>query len=243
MKPITLIVLLLVSFSLSGQQISVGQQIFNLQDEHTHGATIVELPNGDLLSAWFQGNGERWSDDVTIMGARLLKDKENWSKPFLMADVPGFPDINPVLFLDTKEKLWLVWYTVIANLWETSLLKYRISSDYMQQEGPPDWQWQDVIHVKPGEPTERGIQPEDNFVKSIDDQFNKISKDLLKHNASMEHLEEWINFKTDILAKARGENMIRNGRITNATGKSENQQLGYPYFRRMGWQKKTKLFL
>lgn len=240
MKLSSITFLFLISFSLSGQKISFGEQIFDLQEEHTHGATIVELPNGDLLSAWFQGNGERWADDVRIMGARLLKGKENWSKPFLMADVPEFPDVNPVLFLDTKEKLWLVWYTVIANLWETSLLKYRISDDYMQQEGPPEWRWQDVIHVKPGEPTERGIQPEDRFVKSIEDQFRNISKDLLKHGSSMEQLEEWIKFKTDILAKARGENMIRNGRIINSEGKSVGKKLGYPYFRRMGWQTKNK---
>jgi hypothetical protein len=44
--------------------------IFPYQSEHVHGSTIVELPNGDLLSAWFQGSGERWADDVKIMGSR-----------------------------------------------------------------------------------------------------------------------------------------------------------------------------
>ena len=33
--------------------------IFPLQDQHVHGSSIVELPNGDLLSCWFQGSGER----------------------------------------------------------------------------------------------------------------------------------------------------------------------------------------
>ena len=45
--------------------------VFPLQYEHVHGPTIVELPNGDLLAAWFQGSGERWADDVRIMGARI----------------------------------------------------------------------------------------------------------------------------------------------------------------------------
>ena len=44
-------------------------EIFPLVNEHVHGSTIVELPNGDLLAAWFQGSGERWADDVRIMGA------------------------------------------------------------------------------------------------------------------------------------------------------------------------------
>ena len=43
--------------------------IFPVQKEHVHGPTIVELPNGDMLSAWFQGSGERWADDVRIMGS------------------------------------------------------------------------------------------------------------------------------------------------------------------------------
>src|SRR5688572_12335704 len=71
------------------------QIIFSLQDEHVHGSTIVALPNGDLLAAWFQGSGERWADDVRIMGSRLSKGDTAWAETFLMADVRGFPDINP----------------------------------------------------------------------------------------------------------------------------------------------------
>ena len=44
--------------------------IFPLIKQHAHGSTIVELPNNDLLAAWFQGSGERWADDVAIMGSR-----------------------------------------------------------------------------------------------------------------------------------------------------------------------------
>ena len=33
-------------------------EIFPLVSQHVHGSTIVELPNGDLLAAWFQGSGE-----------------------------------------------------------------------------------------------------------------------------------------------------------------------------------------
>ena len=47
-------------------------ELFPRTNEHTHGSTIVELPNGDLMAAWFQGSGERWADDVRIMGARLI---------------------------------------------------------------------------------------------------------------------------------------------------------------------------
>ncbi len=53
-------------------------EIFPLVNQHVHGSTIVELPNGDLLAAWFQGSGERWADDVAIMGARLRAGKNKW---------------------------------------------------------------------------------------------------------------------------------------------------------------------
>ena len=74
--------------------------IFPGQEKHVHGSSMVALPNGDLLSVWFYGNGERNSDDVKLMGARLPKGAKAWSEPFLMADTPNLPDCNPVLFLN-----------------------------------------------------------------------------------------------------------------------------------------------
>jgi len=217
-------------------------QIFPLVQQHVHGSTIVELPNGDLLAAWFQGSGERWADDVAIMGARLRAGKDKWTTPFVMADVPGFPDVNPILFLDRQEKLWLMWYTVIANQWETSLPKYRISENYMVSDGPPEWTWQDVLHVKPGDPAERGIQPGDRFVKSVERQVEEYAEYATK-NSKMPKLivqsmvDRW---KKDLLSKARGENMIRKGRLYDDQGGFTERQLGYPYFRRLGWQTKNK---
>ena len=46
-------------------------EIFPLVKEHVHAPTIVELPDGSLLAAWYQGSGERRADDVAIVGARL----------------------------------------------------------------------------------------------------------------------------------------------------------------------------
>ena len=220
-------------------------EIFPLVKQHVHGSTIVELPNGDLLTAWFQGSGERWADDVAIMGARLRASKQTWSKPFVMADVPGFPDINPILFLDPQDRLWLMWYTVIANQWETSLPKYRISEDYMKSGGPPKWSWQDVLHVKPGDSSERGIQPGDRFVKSIERQIEEYGKYLsdsanLSEEATRKMLDRWKAWGADMLAKARGENMMRRGQLRDAAGRYTEQQLGYAYFRRVGWQTKNK---
>jgi len=214
--------------------------IFPLIDEHAHGSTIVEAPNGDLLSAWFQGSGERWADDVCIMGARLKKGKDKWSEPFLMADVPEFPDINPAMFIDSQNRLWLFWYTVIANQWDTSLLKYRISENYMSSDVAPEWCWQDVLHVKPGGRSERGIQPDDPFVKSVERQIKEYTEYLKSIGTNDENMEIWRNWSEKMLFHARGENMIRKGHLYNKDGGYIEQEMGFAYFRRMGWQTKNK---
>lgn len=130
--------------------------IFPIQEKHVHASSIVALPNGDFLCVWFNGSGERTSDDVKLMGARLEKGKTAWSEPFLMADTPNIPDCNPVLFLNHEKKLFLVWIAVQANKWEQSILRFRTSTDY-QKSGPPIWNWQDNILLK----------PDDSFAKEV----------------------------------------------------------------------------
>ncbi|MDW3652073.1 MAG: exo-alpha-sialidase [Bacteroidia bacterium] len=218
--------------------------VIPLQNLHSHGATIVELPNGDLLSAWFLGSGERWADDVAIMGARLLKGETKWSEAFVMADVPAFPDINPSLFLDSQGRLWLAWYTVLANLWETSLPKYRISEDFMMKEGAPVWKWQEVLHVKPGGSTERGIQPADPFVHAVESQMKAYEAYLMD---SLGGNEEWLQayraWASDKLGKARGDDQQFNGYLYGENGEISKQKMGFPLFRRIGWQTKNKAIL
>ena len=137
--------------------------IFPPQGKHVHSSSIIECPNGDLLACWFHGSGERTADDVVIQGARLEKGGNKWSPVFLMADTPNFPDCNPVLFVDQKERLWLFWIAVRAHGWEHSILKYRISTDY-QQPGAPKWDWQDIILLKPG----------DAFAETIEAAFKEL---------------------------------------------------------------------
>ena len=231
------ILLILCVSKLSAQQPTFQSEIIiPYQNEHVHGSTIVELPNGDLLTAWFQGSGERWADDVRIFGARKKYGGDKWSEPFIMADVADFPDINPTLFVDEKNRLWLIWYTVIANQWETSLLKYRISEDYSTMLGAPKWDWQADIHVKPGDKTERGIQPGDSFVESVTHQLDEQKRE---YEDSGE-VERFTNWRKRTLSKAKGENMRKSGRIYNEDGTYKEAELGYPYFRRMGWQTRSK---
>ena len=166
--------------------------IFPPQEKHVHGSSIVSLPNGDLLAAWFQGSGERNADDVKIMGARLLKGANTWSLPFVLADTPDLPDCNPVLFLNNKGKLFLVWIAVQANKWEYSILKYRTSVDY-NNSGAPVWNWQDNILLKPDDQfaTETELKMKSlprtgsgwsEFAHSYDNMIVEASKDIRKRS-------------------------------------------------------------
>jgi predicted neuraminidase len=116
-----------------------------------------------LLACWFEGSGERTADDVVINGARLKRGATQWSPVFLLADTPGFPDCNPVLFIDRRQRLWLFWIPVLAHRWECCQLKYRIADDY-QGEGPPKWSWQDVVILEPG----------DGFARIIEQKFDEL---------------------------------------------------------------------
>ncbi|HOB98066.1 MAG TPA: exo-alpha-sialidase [Verrucomicrobiota bacterium] len=130
--------------------------IFPLETWHNHASCIVETPRGDLLVCWFHGSGERTADDVKIEGARKRKGSRQWSQRFTMADTPGYPDTNCAMFIDPEGRLWLLWPTILANRWESALMKYRIASDY-HRDGPPRWSATDILHITPGKEFEDEI--------------------------------------------------------------------------------------
>jgi len=122
--------------------------VFPLNPQHNHAPGIVECPNGDLLVSWYRGAGERSADDVAVYAARQRKGTNTWSDAFLMVDTPGFPDCNTTLMIDSQKRLWLFWPVIYANSWESCLTHYRVSSDY-EADGPPKWQWQGSMALKP----------------------------------------------------------------------------------------------
>jgi predicted neuraminidase len=123
--------------------------IFPSEHWHNHGSCVVETPRGDLLVCWFHGSGERKADDVKIEGARLRRGSTQWGPRTTWADTEGYPDTNCSMFFDPEGRLWLVWPTILANLWESALLKTRISVDF-ERSGAPRWKEDRVIHVTPG---------------------------------------------------------------------------------------------
>jgi predicted neuraminidase len=137
--------------------------VFPFHRQHNHAPGIVECPGGDILVSWYRGSGERSADDVAVYGARRRKGSAGWSEAFVMADTPGFPDCNTTMMIDSQKRLWLFWPMILANTWESCLTKYKVSSDY-RGDGPPRWDWQDVIALKPPHFAERMTQVLDELV-------------------------------------------------------------------------------
>lgn len=71
-----------------------------------HASTIVELPTGDLLAAWFGGRHEG-DESVEIWLSRRSTGAASWTIPQQMTSFPDVPCWNPVLFRDASETLWL----------------------------------------------------------------------------------------------------------------------------------------
>ena len=140
--------------------------VFPLHAQHNHAPGIVECPNGDLLVSWYRGSGERGSDDVAVYGAWRAKGRSDWSEPFLLADTPGFPDCNTALFIDADRRLWLFYPTILANTWESCLTNFRVSSRYAPP-GPPTWDREGLILLKPDDFAERGRQLLDEELKLV----------------------------------------------------------------------------
>lgn len=139
------------------------RSIFPTQPKHAHSSSIVEMPSGDLLACWYLGSGERRANDVAIQGSVRRKGASDWGPVFPMADTPGLPDCNPVLFVDGSRRIWLFWIVPVANRWEHSVLKFR-RADFVTTDGRPVWTWQDSIHLVPG----------DEFVRAIDVGFESM---------------------------------------------------------------------
>jgi predicted neuraminidase len=126
--------------------------IFPPQALHAHASSIVELPDGRLMACWYFGSGERTADDVKVQAAYLRKGATAWDAPFTLDDTPGFPDTNPILMMDRKQRLWFIWTAILDNRWETALLKLRISEPGVTGSAAgsaPRWQVSDNILLIP----------------------------------------------------------------------------------------------
>jgi len=116
-----------------------------------HASTLVELPDGDLLAAWFGGKREG-DPSVAIWGARRTRGA--WSRPEVWAREPGVPCWNPVLFRAQHDRIWLFYkYGPSPRAWRgacrTSADGNTWSPSTYLPDGPPDVEILGPIKNKP----------------------------------------------------------------------------------------------
>ena len=103
-----------------------------------HASTLVELANGDLMSAWFGGTGEG-KPDVAIWASQRAAGK--WTEPVEMVREWQTPCWNPVLFYAKDGRLWLYYK------FGTSPSQWTAGRKYSNDHGKS---WSAVEHLPAG---------------------------------------------------------------------------------------------
>lgn len=111
----------------------------NKDFEACHASTICVLKNGSILVTWFAGATEG-ADDVAIWSA--CRSNGVWSIPQKIADDPGQPNWNPVLYVLDNGNV-MMFYKVGRNIssWVTKVI---ISKD----DGKT---WSEPVELVPGD--------------------------------------------------------------------------------------------
>jgi predicted neuraminidase len=79
----------------------------------SHCATMVELPDGSIQSAWFSGSYEP-APDMTIFTARKLPSYE-WSEPKILVNHSQYAVGQPVFYPRSENELWLFFVMVCGE--------------------------------------------------------------------------------------------------------------------------------
>lgn len=102
-----------------------------------HAGTITRLHDGRLLAAWFAGTREGASD-VHILMSSLTPGSSEWSTPTAIATREQTTEElnryiaklgNPILFADSRNRIWLFYVTVSMGGWSGSSITMKYSDD------------------------------------------------------------------------------------------------------------------
>jgi len=85
--------------------------------DSAHASTLLELKNGDIISAWFGGS---WEKDSNVAIWASIRKNGAWTQPKMLADTRGIALWNPVLF-ELKNGRIILFYKEGATIpeWRT----------------------------------------------------------------------------------------------------------------------------
>lgn len=123
-----------------------------------HAPALLELPNGDMLCAWFAGSFEG-SADISIVCARLPKGANKWEEPVQVSNDAKRSEQNPSLFLTPEGEVWVVYTAQVdrvegkTNMQFTSIICRQHSLD-----GGISWQNPETLFERKGNFCRQAIQ-------------------------------------------------------------------------------------
>ena len=105
--------------------------------QYKHPAAITELTNGDLLLAWYGGDGE-YGANTGVYGVRLpakfrnVADGRRWTRPVMLAQDPFRSVGNPVLWQAPAQGsepglVWLFYVVRFGETWSDSRIAAKVS--------------------------------------------------------------------------------------------------------------------
>lgn len=106
---------------------------------YKHPSTITELDNGDLLLAWYGGEGE-YATATKVFGSTQRRGGRGWSAPRVLAENPFHSMGNPTLWQAPDGVVWLFFVVRPGDTWSTSRIAAKISRDRGQS-------WSDAFIV------------------------------------------------------------------------------------------------
>ncbi len=126
-------------------QVKSHQHIFQSETKfrQCHASTVCILPDGKLGAAWFGGEHEK-APDVAIWFAK--RENGTWEEPRKIAEAPGIPCWNPVLFAQGKRLL--LFYKVGKEIprWQT----------FVKESTDSGLSWSEERELVPGDLGGRG---------------------------------------------------------------------------------------
>ncbi|MDX8382492.1 MAG: sialidase family protein, partial [Ghiorsea sp.] len=117
----------------------------NAGQHSTHSVSASILPNGDVMAFWFAGSREGHKD-VQIFQTTFSHLQQTWAIPKPMLDVAYLDDVlgryvgkigNPVVFVDSQQRMWLFFVTVSYGGWAGSNINVMWSEDLGQHWNTP----------------------------------------------------------------------------------------------------------
>ncbi|MEE8170439.1 MAG: sialidase family protein [Phycisphaerae bacterium] len=84
-----------------------------LRQAYNHTASLVALPDGELLAAWGAGSRELGPDTAIYLARRGANGI--WLAPIVAADKPGYADANCVLFRDDRGAVHLFYVEMFGR--------------------------------------------------------------------------------------------------------------------------------